>query len=71
MKALKYVLPAAAALLLAACSSGGGGSNQTTGQVANDQIANGTSETAEPIVINDLPLSEQGTDETSSPAAVL
>ena len=68
----KLLLIIIGALVLAACGGGDGiaSAAQSVIELIKTEIASNTSDSAAPIVINDLPISEDGTDETSSPDPV-
>lgn len=72
MKLRTLSLVAAGALLLAACNEDDSpvADNSTTGVVAS-QIASSTTDTALPIDLNTLVISDADTDEISSPSPVM
>lgn len=71
MKVAVYVVALAA---LAACNNGRDGVvapvSNTTSKLADVLITNSTDETSSPIAINDLPVTADESDETSSPMPV-
>ncbi|HEY1077056.1 MAG TPA: hypothetical protein VGE51_10250 [Fontimonas sp.] len=68
-KRLALVMLAAAGLI-AACDSNNN-RPQTTTQIVIDEIDRNTGDDALPIVLNDLPISDDDTDESSLPMPVL
>ena len=72
MTSRKVLVVLLVALVVTAC---GGGDEIASGAqsliaLVKHEIADNTSESATPIVINDLPISDQGTDDTSLPDPV-
>ncbi|MDP9139748.1 MAG: hypothetical protein M3O62_03035 [Pseudomonadota bacterium] len=66
------VMLAAAATLVAACNDrNGDGTPMTTTQIVSDEISANTSDGAAPIMLNDLPISNADTDDTSLPIPVI
>lgn len=55
------------ALALAGCNDDHGPGVRTLTSIVKSEIANNTSETAEPIVINDLLITDRDTTETGRP----
>ena len=72
MKMLRWMVVLAAVASASACNddddvAAGPG---TTTQIARAEIAQNTSETSEPIQINDLPISDADTSETGLPSGI-
>ena len=70
--ALIALLPIGLGLGLAACNDNdrdqdGNGNSGTVSSVASAEIAQSTTETADPILLNDLMLSDRDTNETDQP----
>ena len=58
-------------LCLASCNDdSGNGNSRTVSGVAKSEISRNTSETSDPILINDLPFSDADTRETGSPEPI-
>lgn len=67
---LLAALPAGLALGLGACNDDNNGRTSTVSSVASKEIAQSTAETTDPILLNDLMLSDRDSNETDAPGAI-